>query len=109
MSDDSGFDPLVDRADRDRTIDADDVEDAIATAFANLARGALEADGPMNSEELFGAIEYDPLVEASEYDVQSWIDGGLAQLQADHEIEFVGTEGGYRLVEGSGEGDDGDV
>lgn len=106
MSDDSEFDPIVDRADREPRIDADDVEDAIATAFAGLVRDALEVEGPMNSRELFGAIEYDPLVDAGEYDVQDWIDKGAAQLQRDHEIEFVGTAGEYRIVEDA-EGDDG--
>lgn len=109
-ADSERFTPYTEPADREVRIDADDVEGAITAALASVLREFLEAEGEADAPAIFGAVEYDPLVEASELTVQGWIDDALAQLQADEEIEYVGRAGAFQPVADDGRDDaDGDL
>jgi hypothetical protein len=109
-ADSERFTPYTEPTDREVRIDADDVEDAITAALASVLREFLEAEGEADAPAIFGGVEYDVLVEASELTVQGWIDDALVQLQADEEIEYVGRAGAFQPVADDGRDDaDGDL
>lgn len=101
------FTPFPEPATPEPHIDADAVEDAIVAALAGLVQEVLEAEGEADVAAVFGNIDYAPLVDAGELAVQNWLDRALAHLQGDAEIEYVGTDGVYRPLEGDDHDRDG--